>query len=110
MRSLKNIDKFFYPRDFKGDPYGWLTNQLSHTFGSLIACLFMPYWFVGSFWLVWEARHFYKTRNLVDMLEDLLYELNGLAFWFFFFVQPEYVTYYALLYVGITISILIQKK
>tara|TARA_X000001382_G_scaffold58055_1_gene39701 strand:+ start:3719 stop:4051 length:333 start_codon:yes stop_codon:yes gene_type:complete len=109
MGLVKKITDFFYPRDFKGDPYGWLTNQLSHTFGSLLACLFIPWWIVGLFWVIWEIRHLIKTANWKDFYEDLYFELSGLAFWYFLILDQTYLIYYTALYCTIVVLLLSKK-
>lgn len=75
---------FFNPDNFNNDPYGHLTNQISH----VSASLFVVYWFSGLwpllavFWLVWEGLQLSKSKDLKDFLEDLFFELSGIFIFF----------------------------
>lgn len=95
MSLIKNIVKFFSPKDFKNDPYGWLTNQLGHIAGSawityVIFLLlhqftsipeetsrYLAMGVIGGFWLFWEIRHLIVAGNWQDFLEDLAFEFTG---------------------------------
>jgi hypothetical protein len=77
------------PDDFRGDPYGWLTNQMSHVLvGITGAWLLMklgcpPWCAVAAAALVSatvEAVHLHRGGRLGDTLADVAFVVSG-AVW-----------------------------
>ena len=87
MSFIKEVLSFFKSNSFDNDPYGWLTNQISHTAASFTVMYGLGFLFnfksaallFGLFWLVWEIRHYLQTRNKRDFFEDMFFELSGIA-------------------------------
>ena len=95
MSLINNIVRFFSPRAFKNDPYGWLTNQIGHIAGSAWAtyvvflllslfsnlpektCQWIAIGSIGGLWIIWEVRHLIISGNWKDFFEDLAFELTG---------------------------------
>jgi len=99
MDFIKNTLELFKPDDFKNDIYGWLTNQLAHVIGSFFIVVFVfslvlfftePIVFsisigVSIFWVLWELRHLYISKNVKDFLEDMFFELSGVGMFYLVF-------------------------
>lgn len=71
---------FFAPDNFKDDPYGHATNQISHCALSLFLCYAsgMPL-LIAAGWMMWEGYHLIVSRDWKDGLEDLFFELSGVV-------------------------------
>jgi len=76
---IKKLTEFFSPQDFSENPYGWLTNQISHSAVSFFAAYWLGLVPVITFWIIWECYHLSKSKNLKDFLEDLYFEITGAA-------------------------------
>jgi hypothetical protein len=76
------------PDDFRGDPYGWLTNQMSHVLCGIVAAWVLmqlgcqPWCAVAVTALVSatvEAVHLHRGGRLGDGITDLSYVVGGAA-------------------------------
>lgn len=94
MTPNMKIKYFIAPEEFK-DPYAHMTNQISHISFSLFLTWFISGIFsftvaavaIVSLWVAWEAYHYYLTKNKVDFIEDLFFELSGVGI----FIYPNFV-------------------
>lgn len=126
MGFVKDLIQYFEPRAFEGDSYGWLTNQLAHNSGSYILSVFifsiiylidiicsletticsvnLATCIVLFFWVFWEIRHFIKSKDKRDFLEDLFFEISGVGLYYFVFssIQKEAYLKFILLNLVIT--------
>jgi hypothetical protein len=80
---LKNLFVLFtQPDDFKNNPYGLLTNQVSHVALSTLLSVTIVHWIsidwlflIIGFWLSWEYYQlFFRNAKLKDTLIDLFFE------------------------------------
>lgn len=138
MGFITNALTLFKPDDFKDNNYGWLTNQLAHVKGSYVLsvfvfsiCIFLSpivnFVFktntiadvfnasvgVVVFWLLWESRHLYISKNIKDFFEDLFFELSGVAlFYLVFSVLPKeyYVRIISFNYLLIVVTSILYYK
>ena len=77
--AIINTFKYFKPNDFKGDVYGWQTNQISHLAMSLgLTYIFGLPLLWCLLWITWELIHLIISKNIVDFFEDLIFELGGI--------------------------------
>lgn len=114
MTFIQKILFFFAPSDFSDDPYGWLTNQISHTAASFtifysfyhllniftnpsLIKLSIPFFI---FWLVWESYHLIKSKDINDFFQDLFFELSGILI----FIKP--VVFLPILLIGLVFMFL----
>lgn len=68
------------PENFKKDPYGFATNQISHVAISFLAAyLTKAPLIIAGIWLLWELYHLYLSRDIADFFEDLFFEVSGAA-------------------------------
>ena len=76
------------PDAFRGDPYGWLTNQMSHALCGLIGTWFLmmlgcPQWCAvaaaGLVSAMIEVVHLRRGGSLGDGITDLSYVVGGAA-------------------------------
>jgi len=87
---VERLLKFFAPDDFGGNLYSFMTNQISHCAISFVACYLIGGWyFVASFWLVWEIYQLNKSKNLQDFIFDLTFELSGVLI--FIYLKPALI-------------------
>jgi hypothetical protein len=100
---------FGRPDDFRGDPYGWLTNQMSH-----VLCGIVGAWLVGlagtsplvALALVTfasaavETVHLHRGGGLGDSLADLGFVVSG-AVWHLHPILPVFL----LTIVGLAIGV-----
>ena len=98
LRQIKTFFSYFKSNNFKGDLYGWQTNQLGHSF---ITVLFVGltgwFWFPLCFWILKEGIDFVISRDWKDCLEDLSFELYPLLLLFISYTKIliiVYVVYY----------------
>lgn len=74
---------YFKASNFEGDLYGWQTNQLGHSFITvLIIGLTNCFWLPLCFWLLKEGIDLLLSRDWKDCLEDLSFELYPLLLLF----------------------------
>ena len=76
---------FFKPDKFRDNPYGYLTNEISHVAVSLFIVYWLPVLAIPLLvcWLLWELYHLYLSKDWVDYLEDLFYEWSGIICFFY---------------------------
>jgi hypothetical protein len=64
----------FLPSNFRGDPYGWVTNQAAHFLIGAALLTYVPtmicWWFLGEFppkeWIIIWAGVVYAAYELID--------------------------------------------
>lgn len=85
MNLLKKIyQEFSDSNSFSNSPYSWLTNQIGHIAFSFIICYYTGAWFIVSMlWIYWELKHYSKSKDLKDLVEDLFFELSGVFIFLF---------------------------
>lgn len=104
----------FPAQSFEGDWYGWIKNQFGHTCMTYIACIYFclaweySWAILAGFWLWWEIRHYIKTKDELDLREDLFFELSGVGLYLLGSHWAAYVS--GIVYLSILIGLTIKKR
>lgn len=99
-------NNFFEPDNFQDDFYGWLTNQISHT-AITVTFLYLTglIYFALFFFVIWETVHYFISRDFIDCIEDLFFELSGIII---FLDADKYLTPYLVVFLLLAIKRMIK--